>query len=686
MKLRQLFLSIPLAAAVMLSGCGGGGQSGSNGGSGGGGAISNEEAAKKVYVPPGEKDDYYAFLSGGYSGQVLVYGLPSGRLFKEIGVFSQKPQTGYGYTEETKGMMQTTTGFVPWDDVHHPLMSRKKGEYDGRWLFVNGHNTPRIARVDLETFETTEILEIPNIEGNHGSAWPTYNTEYLIAPTRFSVPVPNEDVPIDSYKENFEGMISFIEGGNEHGEMDVAFQIRTPGYHYDLTAVGKGPSKGWVFLTTYNTEEANTLFEKNASQKDKDYIAAVNWKKAEEYIEEGNYSELPSEYYHNVYDEHSHTTESKKVEKKVKVLDPKECPGLIYYLPTPKSPHGVDVNPSGEYIVGNGKLSQDLTVHSFEKMKKAIENEAFDKKERGIPVLEFESVREGTVEKGGLGPLHTQFDGRGNAYTSFFISSEIVKWDVETQEVLDRADCYYSIGHLMIPGGGSASPYNDGEYMVAMNKITKDRYLPTGPELAHSAQLYDISGDKIQMLLDFPTKGEPHYAQAIPREKINSKKTYKLDKNEHPHKTLEEKNARVERDGNEVHVYMTLIRSHITPDNIEGIKENDEVYFHITNLEQDWDVAHGFAVGRANTSNMTIMPGQTKTLKWEPSRVGINQFYCTDFCSALHQEMAGYIRVSPEGSDVPLSWRMGDQVGGGFMDENQGSASSEEKSVGASVK
>jgi nitrous-oxide reductase len=279
-------------------------------------------------------------------------------------------------------------------------------------------------------------------------------------------------------------------------------------------------------------------------------------------------------------------------------------------------------------------------------------------------VLKYESVLHGEVQKPGLGPLHTEYDAKGNAYTSMFVSSEIVKWDVKTLKVLDRMPVYYSVGHLMIPGGDTKNP--DGKYLVAMNKITKDRYLPTGPELAQSAQLIDISGEKMKMLLDFPTFGEPHYAQAIKADKVapNSAKFYRLDENEHQFVTKKEADARVERKGNQVHVYMTAIRSHLAPDNIEGIQVGDEVYFHITNLEQDWDVPHGFAVMGASNSEILIMPGQTKTLKWIPTKSGVTPFYCTDFCSALHQEMQGYARVSAKGVNTPVRFWTGDQKKG----------------------
>ncbi len=641
-------LIIGMLALIMS--CGQAGKNGSNG------ALSGS-IAEKVYIAPGERDEQYAFLSGGYSGNLTVYGLPSGRLFKEIPVFSQFPTSGYGYSEETKPMLNTSFGFIPWDDLHHPDISQTNGELDGRWIFANGNNTPRIARVSLSTFETEEIIEVPNSAGNHSSSFITENTEYVVAGTRFSVPVPQKDIPIKEYKSNFKGALTFISVEPEHGHMDIKFQLLMPGFNYDLSHPGRGKSHGWFFFSTYNTEEANTLLEVNASQNDKDFIAAVNWKKIEEFVNNGGGTKMASNYAHNVYNESTHTATS-TIKKEVLTVNPADVPGAIYFLPTPKSPHGCDVDPSGQYIVGAGKLSANITVHSFDKMLAAIEAKKFDGDAYGIPILNYDDVLAGSVQSGGLGPLHTEFDGRGNAYTTFFISSEVVKWKLETWEVIDRKPTYYSVGHLMIPGGNSRNPH--GKYLVAMNKITKDRYLPTGPEMEHSAQIYDISGEKMELLYDFPTHGEPHYAAGCNADLLvnNSKKIYRLDENNHPYGIKSPAEARVERDGKEVHIYMSTIRSHFTPDNIEGVKVGDKVYFHITNHEQDFDVPHGFSMIGQGTSEILIMPGQTKTSLWEPKKVGVWPFYCTDFCSALHQEMQGYIRVSPAQSDIQLSWSL----------------------------
>ncbi|WP_412464887.1 Sec-dependent nitrous-oxide reductase [Flavobacterium mekongense] len=624
-----------------------------------GDAVSGD-AAQKAYVAPGKYDEFYNFVSGGFSGQLSVYGLPSGRLFRVIPVFSVDPEKGWGYSEETKPMLNTSNGFVPWDDLHHTELSQTNGEVDGRWVFGNANNTPRIARIDLKTFKTAEIIELPNSGGNHSSPFITENTEYVVAGTRFSVPpdYSNGDVAINTYKENFKGHISFVKVGKE-GEMDLAFQIVTPGVNFDLSHAGKGKSHGWFFFSCYNTEQANTLLEVNASQRDKDFIMAVNWKKAEEYIKAGKGKKQSVKYAHNKWNEKTHTATS-EMKNEVLVLDAAALKDICYMIPCPKSPHGCDVDPTGEYIVGSGKLAALIPVFSFDKLMGAIKDKKFEGDYGGIPVVKYEAALHGEVQKPGLGPLHTEFDGKGNAYTTFFVSSEVVKWDIKSLKVLDRVPTYYSVGHLCIPGGDSKKPF--GKYLIAYNKITKDRYLPTGPELAQSAQIFDISGDKMQLILDFPTIGEPHYAQAAPADLIRNNgqlKFYKIAENNHPFVTKGEKEAKVTRQGNQVHVYMTSIRSHFAPDNIEGIKLGDEVYFHVTNLEQDWDVPHGFAIKGADNGELLIMPGETTTLKWIPKKTGMYPMYCTDFCSALHQEMQGYVRVSPAGSNVPLTWSVG---------------------------
>ena len=578
-----------------------------------------QSPAEKVYVPPGKLDTYYAFLSGGHSGQVGVFGLPSGRLIRMIPVFAPDVAVGWGIDEGSKEIMG---GYI-WGDAHHPALSETNGDYDGRWLFINDTANGRIARIDLKDFVTKEIITLPNVGGNHASPFVTPNTEYLLGATRFSIPVPNRDVPIETYKQNFNGVIAFVSVDKDTGKMENAFQILMPPYDFDLADAGKGVSYGWAFFSSYNTEEAYKDLEVEASQKDRDFIAAVNWKAAEEAIKEGKYKEING----------------------VKVIDPQEVKGIVYFLPTPKSPHGSDVTPDGKYIVGGGKLAAVVTVHGFEKMQEAIKKGDFDGEVMGIPILKYESVRVAEVPVG-LGPLHTQFDDQGYAYTSLFVDSAIAKWKLGTWEVVDKIPVYYNIGHLAAIHGDTVKPR--GKFVLAMNKIAKGRYLPVGPSHPESAQLIDISGKKMEMLLDFPTPVEPHYGQIIDATLIKPELVYPLDQNKDPYAIKSADQARVERNGNRVDVYMIAIRSHFTP-NILKFEEGDNVYFHITNLEQDVDITHGFGINFSNV-DMQIEPGETKTVKWVAEKPGIYPFYCTNFCSALHQEMQGYIEVASKGS------------------------------------
>ncbi len=351
------------------------------------GSAVSSDAASKAYVAPGKYDEFYNFVSGGFSGQMSVYGLPSGRLLKVIPVFSQDPEKGYGYSEETKPMLNTSHGFVPWDDLHHIEISQTQGAMNGKWAFANGNNTPRIARIDLTTFKTAEILEIPNSAGNHSSPYITENTEYVIAGTRFSVPLDNSngDVPINSYKKNFKGTVSFIKVDPNDGNMSIAFQLKPPGVNFDLSRAGKDRSHGWFFFSCYNSEQANTLLEVNASQRDKDFIMAINWKKAEEYIAQGKGKKETVKYAHNKYSDVTHSATS-TIENQVTTLDLKDAPGVAYMIPCPKSPHGTDVDPTGEYIVGSGKLAALIPVFSFTKLQQAIANKTYDGDYDGIPL------------------------------------------------------------------------------------------------------------------------------------------------------------------------------------------------------------------------------------------------------------------------------------------------------------
>jgi len=582
----------------------------------GGAAVQSDVAlaAQKTYVAPGDLDTYYMFASGGHSGQVYVYGIPSMRHLASIPVFTPYPATGYGFDDDSKKML----GDLTWGDVHHPALSETKGDYDGRWLFINEMNG-RIARIDLRDFKTKQILgPVPNLHGNHASSFVTPNTEYAMMATRFSRPVPQRPVGVDKYATEYKGIIAGVKIDPKSGEMSLAWQILMPPFDYDLGDAGKLASDGWMFFSSYNSERAIGKLEVTASQRDQDYIAAVDWRAAEKAIAEGKGDTIAG----------------------VKVLDPQKVPGIVYLMPCGKSPHGVDVSPDGKWIIGSGKLQGVTTAFNFEKMQTAIRNKDFQGEEDGIPVLKYASIKDAEVQVG-LGPLHTQFGPDGWAYTSLFVDSAIAKWKLGTWEVVDKAPMSYSIGHLSAAEGDTVSP--DGNYLVGLNKLSHGRHLSVGPSQPESSQLLDITEEKMKLLYDAFTEPEPHYAQIIKADKIKTIEVYPKEENKHPLAIWDIKDAGVSRNGKKVTVKMIVVRSTFTPTAFE-VQAGDEVTVAITNIEQTTDELHGFGLLDYNI-NLVIDPGETKTVTFTAKKGGVFAYYCTNFCSALHQEMQGYMIV-----------------------------------------
>lgn len=574
------------------------------------------DAATATYVPPGDLDDYYLFYSGGHSGNVYVAGLPSMRHIATIPVYTPYPATGYGFDDESKAML----GDFTWGDVHHPSLSKTDGVYDGRWLFANDNANARLARISLRDFKTKQIFgPIPNLSGNHGSSFVTSNTEAILFSSRFGIPIPSgRYASIEDYATEYKGMVGAVNVDPESGEMSMGFEIMTPPFDWDLGSTGRGPSVDWALWTCYNSERATGELEKTASANDRDYAIAVNWRAAMQAVADGNTTEIGG----------------------VPVIDPANTPGIAYLIPVAKSPHGVDFSPDGTFFVTSGKLEAITTVYSFDKMLAAIQAEDFIGDEDGIPVLNYDSVMEREVQIG-LGPLHTQYDSRGLAYTSLFIDSAIAQWNPQTGEVLDTIPVSYNIGHLLVPGGDSMQP--SGDYVLALNKLSHGRHLNVGPSQPESSQLIDISGDTMRLLYDAFTEPEPHYAQACPADLLNPIEVYPMEENDDPMAIFDINDAGVTRSGNTVDVKMAAVRSTLWPTSFE-VRRGDTVRIHITNIEQTTDELHGLGINGYNI-NIVVDPGETKHVTFTAERSGVFAYYCTNFCSALHQEMQGYMMV-----------------------------------------
>ena len=597
-------------------------------------------AAAKTYQPTGRKDDYMVFSSGGQSGQVLVYGVPSMRIYKYIGVFTPEPWQGYGFDEESKAVLKEGAingKQITWGDTHHPNFSEKNGEYVGDYLFINDKANPRLAVINLKDFETTQIVVNPVIKSEHGGSFVTPNTEYVIEASQYATPLDNNWHPIEEYQAVYRGAVTLWKFDYDKGRIDESksFSLELPPYMQDLSDAGKGESFGWAFTNSFNSEMYTGGIEKGLppmeagmSRNDTDYLHVYNWQILEKLAQDSkNYK---------VVNGH-----------RVITIDAAVKAGALFLIPEAKSPHGVDVSPDGRYIIIGGKLDTHASVYDFKKIKELIDKKEFTGKDPyGIPILDMQKTLHGQAELG-LGPLHNTFDSQdGIIYTSLYVDSQIVKWNYKTLKVLDRINVHYNIGHLDSMEGKSSKPV--GKYVIALDKLSIDRFNPIGPLHPQNHQLIDITGPKMEMLYDLPIGlGEPHDVVSIAASKLHTAPTYAMGTNsrtgkQHPAMTLAGQ-ERIERDGKNVKVYATAVRSHINPEHIE-VNKDDNVTIYMTNLERAEDETHGFTVDNYNV-HMSLEPGKTASVNFIADREGVFPFYCTEFCSALHLEMFGYLYV-----------------------------------------
>jgi len=610
-------------------------------------------AAAKTYTPSGRHDEYVLFSSGGQSGQVFAFGVPSMRLLRSIAVFTPESWQGYGFAGENDPVLKQLTingKLVPWGDTHHPGLSETKGEYDGQFLFIGDKANARLGVIDLRDWETKQIVKNPLTISDHGASFVTPNTDYIVEGGQYATVLGYGYAPPEEYQKSYRGMVTFWKFDRAKGRVDEAnsFALELPPYWQDLADAGKLASDGFVFINSFNVEMAvggvekgNPPFEAGASKRDMDYMHIIDWKKAEQVFKAGK---------------------AKKINGfPVIMMDTSVAEGILHFTPEPKSPHGVDVTPDGKFMVVAGKLDPHVTIYSIEKVKAAIAAKNYSgKDDYGIPILNFDAVKEAQVELG-LGPLHTQFDDKGYAYTSLFLDSAVARWSLggdytklhaeQPWKLVTKTPVQYNIGHLCSAEGDTVSP--DGRFLISMSKWSVDRFLPTGPLLPQNFQLLDINnpGTEMPVLYDMPVGvGEPHYCQMIKADKLKTWTVYpEVGWNAHTQsidpRAPKKGTEGVVREGSQVTVNMTAIRSHFTPEHVE-INEGDHVTWRITTLETTKDATHGFCIGGYNI-NLSLEPGEFMEFTFTADKPGTYPFYCTEFCSALHLEMMGYLHIKP---------------------------------------
>ena len=599
-------------------------------------------AAAKTYTPDNLTEEYITLNSGGQAGNMIMYTVPSMRLVKYVPTAARQPENGFGFSRESMDMMES--GYIDgqelvWGDTHHPGFSETEGKYNGKWAVINDKANPRIYVVDLKDWELKQTVINPIFRSDHGGAFFTQDSRYILEASQYPAPFDHKYYPLTeaNFQKYWRGGLTYWRFNNETGKIDEknSFTLEFPPYTQDLSDAGKNASDGWSFTNSFCTEmyfggieSGRPPFEAGCSSRDVDYLHVVNWKKAEKLIKQGKYDLIRGH---------------KVISIKTAIEN-----NILFLIPEPKSPHGVDVSPDGKYIVVAGKLDSHAWVYSFDKIMKAIDEKNYEGTDTyGIPIIALETALHGSLEVG-LGPLHNQFDDEpGVIYTSIYVDSRITKWDYINLKVLDHVSSHYNVGHLVSAHGDAVDPR--GKYLISLNKLSIDRFNPVGPLHPQNHQLIDIDGDKMRVLYDMPLPmGEPHYTIMMDLDEVNSFDTYDVGTNIYTNVKSKYYTAlgkeSIKTKGNNVTVFGTIMDGKVTPTDI-SVKQGSDVLIHLTNHGQSKTDHYVYEI--ASYDQMyRWRPGETATLEFNAEKAGMYPLLLDDYHHPDGRQLQGYLTVN----------------------------------------
>ncbi len=546
-------------------------------------------SAAKTYNASGQLDEYLAFYGTGVSGRLAVVGMPSMKILKYVAVFSAEPWQGYAFDDESKAIIKASSREeveYSFGDSGTPALSLTNGKHDARAVFLADAANGRIGLVDLLEYETKQIVTHPLFRNSSPDLAVTQDTKYV---AQTSAAALDDGIMGATFWR-------FIERNNDEHKIFLidpssSFTILMGGKRQSSPATGRGESDGFAFSITRG---------------EKNLLNIINWKNAERFL--GLKATMKN----------GHLTVDESTALKEQIL---------MRIDLPQGSDRVIISGDGKYGAITNQESSTLLLFTTNDLLKGN--------------LAFKSVNVGGST------ADAAFTGK-NVFVSVPGAKQVVRVSLADSKVKDTLKLDFTTGKIFVPEGDTNAA--EEKFAVVMNLSPYGRFTSVGPQTGLSAQMIDIKSEKMATLYEASIPQSTRLGAVALSTKVNKPMyKYKIGTDPRggtisPYKINSGKETIV-RNGKRVHVYGSLIRSHITPDTIE-VEQGDIVSIHLTSNEQSKDNVHGFTIDTYNVHG-SFEPGKTASVTFVADRAGVFPFYCTEFCSALHLEMQGYLLVKP---------------------------------------